>query len=127
VPQVEQAEIHEGLAPKADDHCDRVGHANAGLRWLTSVTPDVNEARASFENIVNDGRRASEVIGGIRSMFKKEAHGRLLLGANDLVREVLTMVDHELWAHRVSVTTDLRNGLPQLFADRGQLQQVFLN
>ena len=104
-----------------------VTNANAGLRWLTSVTPDVNEARASFENIVNDGRRASEVIGGIRSMFKKEAHGRLLLGANDLVREVLTMVDHELRIHRVSVTTDLRNGLPQLFADRGQLQQVFLN
>ena len=104
-----------------------VTNANAGLRWLTRATPDLNEARASFEVIVNNGRRASEVIGGIRSMFKKEAHGRLLLSANDLVREVLTMVDHELRTHRVSVTTDLRNGLPQLFADRGQLQQVFLN
>jgi signal transduction histidine kinase len=104
-----------------------VTNANAGLRWLTRATPDLNEARASFEVIVNNGRRASEVIGGIRSMFKKEAHGRLLLGANDLVREVLTMVDDELLTHRVSVTTDLRSGLPQLFADRGQLQQVFLN
>jgi signal transduction histidine kinase len=104
-----------------------VTNASAGLRWLTSATPDLNEARASFENIVNDGRRASEVIGGIRSMFKKEAHGRLLLDANDLVREVLTTADHELRTHRVSVRTDLRNGLPQMVADRGQLQQVFQN
>ena len=60
-------------------------------------------------------------------MFKKGAHGRLLLGANDLVREVLTMVDLDLRTKRVSVRTDLRKDLPQLVADRGQLQQVFLN
>jgi signal transduction histidine kinase len=37
------------------------------------------------------------------------------------------MVDLDLLTQRVSVATDLRNGLPQLLADRGQLQQVFLN
>ena len=95
--------------------------------WLASATPDLDEARAALSDIVNDGHRASEVIGGIRSMFKKDAHGRLLLSVNDLVREVLTMVDLDLRTQRVSVTTDLREGLPQLLADRGQLQQVFLN
>jgi signal transduction histidine kinase len=104
-----------------------VTSANAGLRWLTRATPDLNEARSSFENIVNNGHRASEIINGVRSMFKKGAHGRRLLGVNDLVREVLKMVDLELRNQRVSVASDLRNGLPQLFANRGQLQQVFLN
>jgi signal transduction histidine kinase len=37
------------------------------------------------------------------------------------------MVELDLRNHRVSVTTELRDGLPQLLADRGQLQQVFLN
>jgi signal transduction histidine kinase len=69
----------------------------------------------------------SERIGGIRTMFKKDAHGRLLLGANDLVREVLAMVDLDLRNQRVSVTTDLCNNLSQLLADRGQLHQVFVN
>jgi len=102
-------------------------NANAALRWLTSATPDLDEARASLRHIVDDGHRASKVIGGVRSMFKKGAHGRLLLDANDVVREVLAMVALDLRTQRVSVKTDLREGLPQLVADRGQLQQVFLN
>jgi signal transduction histidine kinase len=104
-----------------------VTNANAAVRWLTSATPDLDEARAALRHIVDDGHRASEVIGGIRSMFKKGAHGRLLFEINDLVREILTMVELDLRNHRVSVTTDLRNGLPRLLADRGQLQQVFFN
>ena len=37
------------------------------------------------------------------------------------------MVDIDLRTQRVSVSIELREGLPQLLADRGQLQQVFLN
>jgi signal transduction histidine kinase len=102
-------------------------NANSGLHLLTRTTPDVNEARACFEDIINDGSRANRVIGGIRSMFKKDAHGRLSLDVNDLVREVIKMVDLDLRTHRVLVVTDLRSDLPQLVADRGQLHQVFLN
>jgi|SRR5277367_3265811 len=37
------------------------------------------------------------------------------------------MVDLDLRTNRVSVVTDLHDDLPRLVADRGQLQQVFLN
>jgi signal transduction histidine kinase len=60
-------------------------------------------------------------------MFKKDVHGRQLLDANEIVREALNMVDLDLRNHEVVVMTDLHNSLPQLRADRGQLQQVFLN
>jgi signal transduction histidine kinase len=104
-----------------------VANADAGLRWLTKPTPDLDRTRTSLNYIVDDGHRAKEVITGIRSMFQKGAHGRLLLDVNDLVREIVKMVDGDLRVQRVSVETDLRVGLPQLLADRGQLQQVFLN
>jgi signal transduction histidine kinase len=104
-----------------------VANADAGLRWLTRPTPDLDRTRASLNYIVADGHRAKEVVTGIRSMFQKGAHGRILLDVNDLVREVVKMVDGDLRVQRVSVETELRVGLPQLVADRGQLQQVFLN
>jgi signal transduction histidine kinase len=40
---------------------------------------------------------------------------------------VLKLIDADLRSRQVTVTTELREGLPQLFADRAQLQQVFLN
>jgi signal transduction histidine kinase len=67
------------------------------------------------------------VINGIRSMFKRDVRGRAWLGVNDVVREVLIMVDLDLRTQRVSVSTELREGLPLIRADRAQLQQVFLN
>ena len=37
------------------------------------------------------------------------------------------MLDADLQTHRVSVVTELRDGLPQLLANRAQLEEVFLN
>ena len=104
-----------------------ISNASAGRRWLKRATPDLSEAYSSFDGIANAGERMSEIVDGVRSMFKKGAHGQKLFDIAELVREILTMVDLDLRTQRIMVTTDLGNGLPQLLGDRGQLQQVFLN
>jgi signal transduction histidine kinase len=104
-----------------------VANGNAGLRWLVRATPELDEVSAALKRIVDDGHRVNEVISSIRSMFKKDIHGRALLDANDVVREVLKMIELDLRIQGVSVATELRDGLPRLLADRGQLQQVLLN
>ena len=101
--------------------------AGAGLRWLNRSAPELDKVGDGLTRIVQNVRRVNEIVGSTRSMFKKGAHGQILLNVNDLVRETLTMIDLDLRTQRVSVTTDLRNGLPQLSGDRGQLQRVFLN
>src|SRR6516164_3251869 len=50
-------EINQPLAAIATN-------AAAGLRWLAAVTPDLDEASNALTRVVNDARRASEVIGG---------------------------------------------------------------
>jgi len=104
-----------------------VANANATKRWLSHTPPNIEEANASLDSIANEGLRASEVINSIRSMYKKGTHGRTLLNPNDVVRETLVMVDADLRMLRVSTSIQLRKDLPQVMAERGQLQQVFLN
>jgi signal transduction histidine kinase len=70
-----------------------VTNANAGLSWLKRATPDLNEACSALDGVVNNGHRVNEIVGGIRSMFKKGAHGQISLDVNELVRETLTMTD----------------------------------
>jgi signal transduction histidine kinase len=60
-------------------------------------------------------------------MFKKDVSGRTLLDINVLVTDVLKMIELDLRIRGVSVATELREGLPRLFADRGQIRQVLLN
>jgi hypothetical protein len=69
-------------------------NAETGLSLLKSTPPDLNEARSALDDIVNDGRRMNEIVGGIRSMFKKGARGQILLDVNELERFPLDMGHH---------------------------------
>ncbi len=103
-------------------------NGEVALLCLTAgETPDLDEARAALHCVVDGSHRASALISGIRSMYRKDSHGRAWLDVNGLVREALTATEIELRTHRVSVSMEPHNELPQVFADRGQLQQVFQN
>jgi PAS domain S-box-containing protein len=104
-----------------------VANGNAGLRWLGRSTPDVDEARAAFTRIVNDGRRAGEVIESIRAIFKNVDQEKTPIDINKLVRDMLGLMLGELRANRVSVQTTLNDDLPDVIGNRVQLQQVILN
>jgi signal transduction histidine kinase len=102
-------------------------NSDAGLEFLAETPPNINKARAAFEAIANDGIRAGTVVASLRAMFKRDIHRRTRFNVNDLLQEVLNLIEIDLRAQRISVSTDLRSGLPLLLADRIQLQQVFLN
>jgi hypothetical protein len=106
-----------------------VTQANAGLRWLTRATPDLDEARAAFTKIINSGHNASNVIDSIRTMFKKENSegARVPVDINELIRQVLILAHDEQLKCQVSTRTALTRPLPEVTGDRVQLQQVILN
>jgi signal transduction histidine kinase len=104
-----------------------VTNASASSRWLKNNPPNIDEALLAQERVVSNGHRAAEVITSLRTMFKKEAHGRVSFGINGLVQEVLTSLDLDLRTRQISVTTQFNEDLRPLLGDRGQLQQVFLN
>jgi C4-dicarboxylate-specific signal transduction histidine kinase len=113
-------EINQPLAAIA-------ANANAGLRWLSRSTPDIEEVHAALKRINNDAHRASEVIQSVRSIFKKAPQQGAAVDVNDVVLEVLALVHGELINYRILVKSDLPRQLPQVRADRVQLQQVILN
>jgi signal transduction histidine kinase len=102
-----------------------VMQARAGLRWIAKS--DLVETRDSLEALAGNALRASEVIDGIRSLFKKNIHGRARLDVNQLIQQVLIIVNVDLRSHQVSVSTELSERLPQVLANRAQLEQVFIN
>jgi C4-dicarboxylate-specific signal transduction histidine kinase len=73
-----------------------VANANAGLRWLTNKTPNLDEARAALQRIVSDGHRAGGVIGSIRAMFKNDDQESGPVRLNDLIEAVLGHMRREL-------------------------------
>ena len=103
-----------------------VTNAAACLRWLDRDPANLNEARATLRSIVDDGNRAGEVIQRVRALVNKTTD-RKALHINEVVNEVMSLVQHELFSHRVALRLELAPALPPVLADRIQLQQVILN
>jgi len=104
-----------------------VTNANAGLRWLNRAAPDLAEVQGALEQIVKDGHRIGEVIANIRAMFGKEFREPTLVNFHALIAEILVLVQDELEARRISVRNDVQDGIPEVMAERVQLQQVLHN
>jgi PAS domain S-box-containing protein len=102
-------------------------NANTCLRWLAGDTPNIEEARAAAMRIVKDGKRAAEIIKRIRLLFKKGTPEREPVDVNEVVREMTILLGGETTRYNILVGTDLAPDLPQVMADRVQLQQVLMN
>jgi len=104
-----------------------ITNANTCLRWLARNQPDVEEARAAALRIVKDGTRAAEIIKRIRLLFKKGTPEREFVDVNELIREMMLLLRSEAARYVVAIRTELAADIPQVMADRVQLQQVLLN
>jgi PAS domain S-box-containing protein len=102
-------------------------NAEAGMRWLSAPTPDVQEAKFSLELIVRDANGASAVIRRIREFLKKENAHAASIDPNHVIREAVELSRAEIAKRSIQLQTRLAAELPSTRGDRIQLQQVILN
>src|SRR5580704_1695410 len=102
--------------------------ANALLRWLAHDPPDLERVRAAATRIEQDGNRAADVINNLRSFYKKCAPAkRRIVDVKDIIREITVLLGDEALRHSVTIRSELDEHVPDILADRVQLQQVFMN
>jgi PAS domain S-box-containing protein len=104
-----------------------VASGNAALRWMAHVPPNLEETRDAIRAILNEGYRASEVTGRIRSLFKHREPDYVELDVNNAIRDVLELTVSALRSRDVVIQTQLSAALPPALGDRLQLQQVIMN
>lgn len=99
----------------------------AGLNWLKATPANIERARACFVAMMDAGHRADEIISGIGSLFRRVPGERTMVQLNDVCREVLSLVRHDLLANGIAVRARCQGNVPLIHADHTQLQQVLLN
>ncbi len=104
-----------------------VTNANTCLRMLAANPPNVEGARETARRTIRDGNRASEVTKRLRALFGNHKLSLEPVDLTEAVREVLALSRTRLHANRVIARTEFADDLPNVIADRVQLQQVVLN
>jgi PAS domain S-box-containing protein len=102
--------------------------ANACLRWLARDPPDLERARAAAARIEQDGNRAADVINRLRSFYMRGVPPeREMVDIKEIVREMTALLKKEAVRHSIRIYSELGEDMPNVLADRVQLQQVFMN
>jgi signal transduction histidine kinase len=85
------------------------------------------EARRATEAIVKDGVRAANIIDRLQSLYKKAPPRRESVAIDEIVDEMILLLRCEATDHAVLLSTELAVDVPNVIADRVQLQQVLMN
>lgn len=102
-------------------------NGDTALRWLRAQPPNLEKGEAAIGRVIEDVRRANEVIERVRALFRNTGTERARLNIDDLIKDVVALTQDEMRRRRISVAIQSHAGLPCVSGDRVQLQQVLLN
>ena len=102
-------------------------NAGSAARWLTRQPPNLEKATQLIDHIINDGKRAADIVSGIRDFFKKGPARNENVEVNEAILEIVGLTRAAMSEHGVLLKIQLSERLPNILGDRVQLQQVMLN
>ena len=86
-----------------------------------------DNSRRGVEVILAEAERAARIVRNLLTFARKRQSTRSMIDLNQVVRETLALRAYEQRLTNVETVTALAAGLPQVFADAHQIQQVLLN
>ena len=85
------------------------------------------EIRQGLDTILHEAERAARIVRHLLTFARKRHSTRATVDVNDVVRDTLALRQHEQRLGNIVLIDALAVGLPHVFADPHQLQQVLLN
>jgi len=104
-----------------------LSNAQTAERFLASDQIDLDEVREILRDVVEDDKRASEVIRRLRALVSKEPPALAPLDPGSVIGDVVQLVHSDAILRRSRVSVEVAPGLPTVLGDRIELQQVVLN
>jgi len=85
------------------------------------------EMKADLETIVRETKRCREIVKSLLDFSRAVPTRKTKVHLNDIIQKALNIIDNQLQLKNIAVQLDLSDSLPEVSADAGQLQQVFVN
>lgn len=104
-----------------------LSNAQAAQRMLAQDPQDIAQVSVILGDIVDDDRRAGEVISRLRLLLRKDEIRHEPLELKEVIRDVLRIMRSDFLNRNVAIREKYEAGAFTILGDRVLLQQVFLN
>jgi len=99
------------------------------LSWAERLSEKATDdtTRRGLDVILGESERAARIVRNLLTFARKRQSTRSLIDLNQVVRETIALRPYEQRTINIEVLSALASGLPAVFADAHQIQQVLLN
>jgi two-component system NtrC family sensor kinase len=100
------------------------------LNWAERLSQQATldeSMRRGLETILSESERAARIVRNLLTFARKRQTTRAMVDVNQVIRETLALRAYDQRVNNIAVIEALAAGLPQVFADGHQIQQVLLN
>ena len=104
-----------------------LSNAQAAQQFMAAGNVNLDDVREILADIVEQDKRAGEIIYRLRGMLRKEQSQRQPMNICEAVDDVLRLLHSDLINRRVDVRTELLDIPLMVSGDRVQIQQVLVN
>lgn len=104
-----------------------VNRTSAARRRLDAGQIDIDRLKDSLNRVNEQAFRAGEVVRRLRSLIRSQGGMMEFADVNELIREAMALADVDARIHDLYLDISLGNSLPEVLADKVQVEQVILN
>ena len=99
------------------------------LTWAERLAqrPADDQTKRGLAAILAESERAARIVRNLLTFARKRHTTRAMVNLNQVIRETLALRSYEQRLSNITIIDALASGLPQVFADPHQMQQVLLN
>src|SRR3954447_7076384 len=100
------------------------------LSWAERLLQRTNleePVRRGLDTILSESERAARIVRNLLTFARKRQTTRAMVDVNQVIRETISLRAYEQRVTNIDILDALAAGLPHVFADGHQVQQVLLN
>ncbi|MDX9786675.1 MAG: PAS domain S-box protein [Desulfobacterales bacterium] len=97
------------------------------LELMKTEIPPENRRRKILEMALSETMRLSDLLKKMLSFSKPDQEEKAVVNINMLLDEILSLHGKQLLENNIRISAALSEDLPNIFASRNQLRQVFIN
>ncbi len=122
-------ELTAGIAHEINQPLTAIAaYADAGVRLQLDNLPGSGlDHVAICQRIAEQARRAAQVVDRLRALVQGTQMSKLHSKIDPLIRNVLTVFDHELKHSGITLQLQVPDDSPAVFVDEIQIQQIIVN
>src|SRR5436190_1797387 len=112
------------------DYLMRLRRADGNPMWVeltARADRPTDDSGLGIETLLSEAERAARIVRNLLTFARKRQTTRAMVDVNRVVRETLALRAYEQHVTNITVLDALAAGLPNVFADGHQVQQVLLN